>query len=192
MDRKMSGQGKTVEEHAVPQQKKEPASQEKVTPEVAVAPVFLVTQATHVDIPDICGLFKRVWDEFKGKVPQEFEKIWQPSPLEFTSLMEGVTFFAAKKDKKLVGILGVSMIDGAAHIVHIAVDPDHRKNGVGHALLGAGLEWAKKSNASSVWVEPLTSFNLAIALFNKLGFTETGVFHKHLWKQDVQLMEIVF
>jgi ribosomal protein S18 acetylase RimI-like enzyme len=145
-----------------------------------------------VDIPDICSLYKKVWDEFKGKVPQELEKSWQPSPLEFTSLMEGMTYFAARRDKKLVGILGCSAIDGSVRIAHVAVEPESRHQGIAKALMEVGLEWAKRANATSIWIETLTRFQPAIALFRKSGFKETGVFHKHLWKEDVMLMEIVF
>ena len=191
---KMSAQGKAEGVPAAPPQKKEPASQERNAGVSSPEPASVATQvaqATHSDIQDICALYKKVWEEFKGKIPNEFEKTWQPSPLEFTSQMEGVTFFAARRDRKLIGILGVSMLDGSARIVHVAVEPEYRKQGVGRALLLSGIEWAKRSNAASLWTEPLTRFNHAIALFKKLGFHETGVFHKHLWKEDVQLLEMV-
>ena len=68
--------------------------------------VVVVTQATHSDIPDICNLYKRVWDEYKGKLPEELIKTWEPSPLEFTSWMEGVTYFSARKEKRVVGVVG--------------------------------------------------------------------------------------
>ncbi len=191
---KMSAQGKAEGAPAVPPQKKEPASQERNTsasPAEPSPPGLLVAQATHSDIPDICALYKKIWEEFKGKIPNEFEKTWQPTPLEFTSQMEGVTFFAARRDRRLIGILGCSMADGSARIVHVAVEPEYRKQGVGRALLMSGIEWAKKANAASLWTEPLTRFAHAISLFKKLGFHETGVFHKHLWKEDVQLLEMV-
>ncbi|MCL4324863.1 MAG: GNAT family N-acetyltransferase [Candidatus Thermoplasmatota archaeon] len=191
----MSGQGKAEGEQSSLPQKKEPASIDKsASPSGAQSPplTIIVSQATHSDIPDICALYKKVWDEHKGKIPAEFEKTWQPSPLEFTSQMEGVTFFAARKDKKLIGILGCAMADGSARLVHIAVEPEHRKLGVGGALVASGIEWAKKSNASSIWTEPLTRFTHAIQLFKKLGFQEAGIFHRHLWKEDVQILEIVF
>ena len=112
--------------------------------------------------------------------------------MEFTSLMEGMTYFAARRDKKLVGILGCSAIDGSVRIAHVAVEPESRHQGIAKALMEVGLEWAKRANATSIWIETLTRFQPAIALFRKSGFKETGVFHKHLWKEDVMLMEIVF
>jgi ribosomal-protein-alanine N-acetyltransferase len=195
----MSGAGKLEGEAAAPAQKKEPALPEKeknhVTAIAAVSPpvpVLTVTQATHVDIPDICGLYKKVWDEVRGKVPQELEQTWQPNPLEFTSMMEGMTYFAARKDRKLVGVVCCSMVEGAMYISHIAVDPEFRRQGVGQALVGQCLEWAKRSNAASGWIESISRFHPAISLFKKLGFKESGVIHKHLWKEDVTLLEIVF
>jgi len=194
----MSGAGKLEGEAAAPAQKKEPALPEKeknhVTAIAAVpppAPVLTVTQATHVDIPDICGLYKKVWDEFRGKVPQELERTWAPNPLEFTSMMEGTTYFAARKDKKLVGVVSCSMVEGAMYISHIGVDPDFRRQGVGQALISQCLEWAKRGNAASGWIESLSHFQHALALFRKLGFKESGILHKHLWKEDVTILEKV-
>lgn len=193
----MSATDKPAEGAPSPQQKKEtsPVDKNGAAPAPAVSapqPPLTVSQATHNDIADICTLYKKVWDEFRGKAPQELERTWQPSPLEFTSLMEGVTFFAARKDKKLVGILGCSMIDGSARVVHVAVDREFRRQGIGAALLNSGIDWAKRSSSSSIWVESLTRFQDGIKLLRKLGFKETGMFHKHLWKEDVMLMEIVF
>jgi GNAT superfamily N-acetyltransferase len=193
----MSASDKPAEGSPSPPQKKEPTPVDKsgtvpAPAVVAAQPPLTVTQATHNDIADICTLYKKVWDEFRGKAPQELERSWQPSPLEFTSLMEGVTFFAARKDKKLVGILGCSMVDGSTRLVHVAVDKDFRRQGIGVALVNSGIDWAKRGSSSSIWVEALTRFQDGIKLLRKLGFKETGMFHKHLWKEDVILMEIVF
>ncbi|MDE1837001.1 MAG: GNAT family N-acetyltransferase [Euryarchaeota archaeon] len=153
--------------------------------------VVMVTQATHNDISDICALFKRVWDEYKGKLPEELLKTWEPSPLEFTSWMEGVTYFAARREKKLVGIVACTPNDGAVQIEHLAVDPENRRQDVGTSLVNAAIEWSRRSSANSVWVETLEVFSGAIHLFQKLGFQPCGELHRHFWKQDVHIFEKV-
>ena len=158
---------------------------------LSATPSIVVTQATHTDIPDICNLYKRVWDEFRGKFPEDLLKAWQPTPLEFTSWMEGVTYFSARRDRRLVGVLGGSLQDGSVRLVNLGVDPEARRSGIATLLVGASLEWARRANASSVWVEVLLPFEGAIHLFQKLGFTQSGVLHKHFWKEDVQLLEQV-
>jgi GNAT superfamily N-acetyltransferase len=149
-----------------------------------------VERVTHQDIPAICSLYKKVWDAEKG-LPGELVKAWQPGPLEFTSWMEGVTYFAARRAGHLVGIVGCEPGQGSCRLVHLAVDPEARRHGVGTALLTAAVDWARRSNAAMVWSNPLARFQGAGALFLKLSFTEAGRLHRHEWGEDVRLFERV-
>lgn len=149
-----------------------------------------VGRITHQDVPEICTLYRRVWEAPSGQgLPSELVKSWQPTPLEFTSWMEGVTYFAARRDGRLLGVVGCEVARGNCHLVHLAVDPDARRTGIGAALVGAGIEWAKHANAVQVWADLLSKFLAAVALFQHLGFAECGVLHKHEWNEDVRLFE---
>ncbi len=161
-----------------------PASTDKPAGELAVERV------THQDIPAICSLYKKVWESENG-LPAELVKTWVPTPLEFTSWMEGVTYFAARRAGHLVGVVGVEPRHGAFRLVHLAVDPESRRLGAGGALLTASVEWARRSNAVTVWSDPLARFEAAAALFRKLGFREGGLLHKHDWGEDVRLFELL-
>ena len=79
----------------------------------SVAKAIVVERLTHHDIPEICGLYKRVWEPFKSELPSEILRAWTPTPLEFTSSMEGVTYFAARRDAKMVGAIGCQTYDGS-------------------------------------------------------------------------------
>ena len=151
--------------------------------------VVVVTQATHSDIPEICALYKRVWDDYKGKLPEELIKTWEPSTLEFTSWMEGVTYFAARKDGRVVGAIGCALEDGSVHLVHLVVDPEVRRQRIASALIAAAVDWAKRANAPEVWTDVLARFSAATALFRHLGFDQCGLLRKHQWNEDVQLFE---
>jgi ribosomal-protein-alanine N-acetyltransferase len=154
------------------------------------AAALVVGRVTHQDVPEICGLYRRVWDAPPHPgLPAELVKSWQPTPLEFTSWMEGVTYFAARRDGRLLGVIGCEVERGNCHLVNLAVDPDARRMGIGTALVAAGVEWARHSNATQVWADALSRFTAASALFKHLGFTECGVLHKHEWKEDVHLFE---
>lgn len=147
-----------------------------------------VDRLTHQDIPDICALYKRVWENSK-EIPPELAKAWQPTPLEFTSWMEGVTYFAARRDGKMIGAVGCEVKDGSCRLVHLAVDPESRRQGVATALGTAAVEWARKTSCHAVWVDVLSRFAGATALLKSLGFTECGVLHQHRWGEDVRLSE---
>ncbi|HYA70367.1 MAG TPA: GNAT family N-acetyltransferase [Thermoplasmata archaeon] len=152
---------------------------------------LLVERVTHQDVVAICTLYKKVWDPAPSGVPIELVKALQPTALEFTSWMGGVTYFAARQDGRLVGVVGCEFYHGNCRLVHLAVDPETRRHGVATALVGAASEWAKKANAGSVWVDALDALSAATALFSKLGFARVGTLHQHEWGKDVTLFERV-
>jgi GNAT superfamily N-acetyltransferase len=157
----------------------------------AVKPVSatVVERITHQDVPAVCGLYKKVWESETTGLPTELVKSWQPTPLEFTSWMEGVTYFAARREGRVVGVVGCELEDGSCHLVDLAVDPEARRQGVASALLATAVDWAKHSNTPEIWAEVLARFSAAAAVLTHLGFVESGVLHKHLWNQDVRLFE---
>lgn len=169
-----------------------PEREGPASPAARSASPIVVERITHQDIPAVCGLFKKVWETEPTGLPAEIVKSWQPSPLEFTSWMEGVTYFAARRDGRVVGVVGCEMNDGSCHLVDLAVDPETRRHGIATALLAAALDWAKRSNASEVWADALSRFSAAAALYAHLGFLECGVLHRHQWNEDVRLFERLF
>jgi hypothetical protein len=72
---------------------------------------LVVERLTHQDIPEICALYKRVWETFRPELPTALLKAWEPTPLEFSSWMEGVTYFAARRDGKMVGAIGCEIAE---------------------------------------------------------------------------------
>jgi RimJ/RimL family protein N-acetyltransferase len=163
----------------------------RAPPDGGRASPFLVERVTHEDVPAICSLYKKVWEADAAGVPTELLKSWQPSPLEFTSWMEGVTYFCARRDGKVIGVVGLEPYHGSARLVHLSVDPEARRQGVGSALIGAAVEWTRRANVRAVWTSGLKRFQGAEALLKRLGFTEAGLLHRHEWGEDVFLFERV-
>ncbi len=161
------------------------------SPPAKAAPgAVVVERITHHDVPEICSLYRRVWEPpHSPPLPAELVKSWQPAALEFTSRMEGVTYFAARRDGKLLGVIGCEVAHGNCHLVDLAVDPEARRQRVASALVASALEWAHHANAVEVWADTLAQFSAAAALFKHLGFAECGVLHKHEWNEDVRLFE---
>jgi len=174
-----------------PAQQMDRGSEKPASPTEKSTSPFQVERTTHQDVPAICGLLKKVWEPAPSRVPVELVKAWQPTPLEFTSWMGGVTYFSARKDGHLVGVVGGELHHGSCRLVHLAVDPETRRQGVATALVAAASEWAKKANATSLWVDVLHVLAPATALFPHLGFALVGTLHGHEWGEDVTLFERV-
>ena len=172
-----------------PEREPTPPSPAPTTERAGGTPV--VERITHQDVPAVCALFKKVWDAEATGLPSPLVKTWQPTPLEFTSWMEGVTYFAARRSGRVVGVIGCELREGSGHLVHLVVDPESRRQKVATALLAAAVDWAKRANLPEVWADVLGRFTAGRAFFAHLGFSESGVLHKHRWNEDVHLFERV-
>jgi GNAT superfamily N-acetyltransferase len=64
-----------------------------------------------------------------------------------------------------------------------------RRRGIASALTEQGIAWAKHAGCGSVWVDALDQFGDAAKLLKKLGFSESGVLHRHYFGVDVRLFE---
>jgi GNAT superfamily N-acetyltransferase len=171
-------------------EKVEKATEASPSPPPAPAPrPIVVERLTHQDVPEICNLFRRVWEPYLSGLPAEVQRAWQPTPLEFTSGMEGVTYFSARRDGKLIGVVGCELIDGACHLLNLCVDVEQRRQGVGTALLQAGLEWARHAGAKSLWADLLPRFVEADGLFSQQQFAVAGTLRRHFWGEDVKQYE---
>ncbi len=150
---------------------------------------LLVERLTHEDIPAIAALYRRVFESFRPELPPELLKSFVPNPLEFTSWMENVTYFAARRDGKMIGAVGCEIADGSCRLVHLGVDPEHRRESVGTTLVNAAVAWARHNACNSVWIDVMARFNGAAALFKHLDFAECGVLHRHHVNEDVRFFE---
>lgn len=78
--------------------------------------------------------------------------------------------FAAKAEGEILGYGFVMIVLDEAHILNIATHPEYRKKGVGKALMGEMLDFAKGKNASFALLEVRKSNNAAIKLYENFGF----------------------
>lgn len=104
----------------------------------------------------------------------ELEKICFSQPWSIDALLDayknGTKFFVCTKSKKVLGYIGISCILDEGYITNIAVFPEHRKKGVGTALLNRVFALARDMDLSFVSLEVRESNTVAIALYEKLGF----------------------
>lgn len=94
------------------------------------------------------------------------------------------TFVVAEEGKEVVGYImcrievglsnfGLSGLVKKGHIVSIAVVNDHRKKGIGHALVAKAMEAMRLYNAKQCYLEVRITNEPAVILYRKLGFTIT-------------------
>ena len=85
--------------------------------------------------------------------------------------------FVAVDDERFVGIAGGFPEEDhpdSVHLVSMWVEPESRRNGVGHQLIDAVVTWARDVGASVVNLWVTDGNDPAIALYRASGFVPTG------------------
>ncbi|HEY69979.1 MAG TPA: ribosomal protein S18-alanine N-acetyltransferase [Anaerolineae bacterium] len=78
-------------------------------------------------------------------------------------------------DAQILGFIGFWMLLDEAHISTIAVDPDHRRRGIGELLLRGAMQMAVPLGANMMTLEVRQSNSSAISLYAKHGFQVVGL-----------------
>jgi len=80
----------------------------------------------------------------------------------------------AETDDEIVGYLIAREAGGSGEILNLAVDPPHRRTGVGRTLLDAGLAALHRRGAEEIFLEVRESNLAAQALYLGAGFRPVG------------------
>ena len=97
-----------------------------------------------------------------------FEHGWSAEELESLFQVAGTFAFIDPQQK---GFAILRHIAGEAEIITFGVVPGSRRQGTGNALLGHILEFARKLEAESLFLEVRESNEAAMRLYQKAGFS---------------------
>ena len=67
------------------------------------------------------------------------------------------------------------MVAGEAEILTIAVDPSHRRSGLGQVLLAAASDLASQQGGEALFLEVSVDNEPALALYDRAGFVRVGL-----------------
>ena len=73
------------------------------------------------------------------------------------------------------GFLLGQAVAGEAELLTIAVDPNHRRQGIGRALIAQFCDVARQKAAQTAFLEVAATNAPAIALYQACGFTQSGL-----------------
>lgn len=80
---------------------------------------------------------------------------------------------------EILGYCGVWYIMDEGHITNVAIHPNHRRRGLGKALVEAMIGEAKAHAIGHLTLEVRVSNLGAIALYKRMGFDEAGIRPKY-------------
>ena len=82
--------------------------------------------------------------------------------------------WALKQDEQILGYICFWMFAGEAHLLNIAIHPDHRRQGLGTILLEKMKSFALAHGVEKVYLEVRPSNIAARKFYFKAGFQERG------------------
>lgn len=97
---------------------------------------------------------------------------WQRNDYEHLAGNQGHVFLVAQASN-IVGFLAARLAADELEILNLAVEPQHRRRGVGARLLQAALAEARQHGARNVWLEVRASNQRARAFYRRVGLRET-------------------
>ncbi len=86
----------------------------------------------------------------------------------------GMTGWVAELEEAIAGFLVARRIASDLEILNLAVRPDARRRGIGHALIQFAFAWGKQFDAKSTFLEVRASNRAALQFYKQHGFEETG------------------
>ena len=94
----------------------------------------------------------------------------------------------------IVGYVGVelSALGGEADVVNLAVDPAHRRRGIGRTLMAAAVGYARTRRVELVWLRVRAGNRTARAFYRRCGFEMVGRFRGYYAdpREDAVLMAL--
>jgi len=89
-------------------------------------------------------------------------------------LAMGYSSWGLHNDGELIAYAILSIAVGEAHILNVCIDPNKQGQGFGQMFLQELFQIAKEKGAESIFLEVRPTNKNAIALYEKLGFTQIG------------------
>ncbi len=125
------------------------------------ATILSVRPLTFTDLPQVIAIERR-----------SFPSPWSLSMFVLElSKPSGISLVASEAGR-ILGYIVCARYDEAFHVMDIAVDPDHRRRGVGSMLLAGLIQRAGED--ASYTLEARISNAGAIALYERYGFRGVG------------------
>lgn len=84
-------------------------------------------------------------------------------------------------DGRILGYTGIelSALGGEADIINVAVDPAHRRRGVGRRLLAAVATYSRQRHVALLWLRVRAGNRSARAFYRRYGFRMVGRFRDY-------------
>lgn len=141
-----------------------------------------IRPATVHDVADLADIHARAFPP---------EATWHAPAILRLLQTPGTFGLVSGSDAALTGFILMRAAAGEAEILTLAVDPDHERRGNARALVIGGLTTTLAVDCPEVYLEVAATNAPAIALYQSLGFVQTGLrkgYYTHLGTTPVDAL----
>jgi ribosomal-protein-alanine N-acetyltransferase len=110
---------------------------------------------------------------------------WSPALIRDDFHYGNKRYRGAEVDGELAGWAIYGFDGDAFHLMNIAVSAEHRREGVGKALMEDFLNEAKAVEATSAWLEVAVTNDAAVALYRSYGFHDVRIRKRYYQPGDI-------
>ncbi len=104
-----------------------------------------------------------------------FDHPWLVTAIADLLAGEGVIGLMAEDATGPLGFVLARVVAGEAEILTIAVDPSHRRSGLGGHLLAAASDLAARQGGEALFLEVSVDNQAALGLYDRAGFVRVGL-----------------
>jgi RimJ/RimL family protein N-acetyltransferase len=156
----------------------------------AGAPAVQVRRARHGDLDAVVALFASVaaegrWIAAEAPIDRGLRRRQLRERLD----RRDAAMFVAEVGGVIVGQLVVDLAGYGVAEVGMLVAAEWRRRGVGSALLGAGIAWAREAGAHKVALQVWPHNQAAITLYERFGFQREGLLRRHYRRRNGELWD---
>jgi ribosomal protein S18 acetylase RimI-like enzyme len=151
------------------------------------APGISVIPWSAACFEDVCRLMHEASEDFDRAVYPLFGSAEGSRALLLSILQDRHGMFlpelslAAQIDDRTVGFLLASLIqDGSVLILDVAVDPEHRRKGIGGKLLESLISKSAMLGRRQIVLAVTLDNDPAIGLYRKMGFRQASIFDQYV------------
>ena len=152
---------------------------------------YVVRRAVPGDVPAAVDLYAAVAGEGRWIGREVVDRVERAAELEASLDRPDTAVFVADAGGEVIAQLGVTLRPYGVAELGMLVAAAWRGRGVGSALLGAAVDWARQSGAHKVSLQVWPHNDAALALYRKFGFAEEGRLRRHYRRLNGELWDAV-
>ena len=110
----------------------------------------------------------------------EIESLVFPQPWSMDAFRQEIRsvlgrYLVVRLDERVVGYVGIMLVEDEGHITTLAVHPDYQRQGIGTRMLEEVINMALRARVTYITLEVRVSNNAARRLYQRYGFRDVGV-----------------